>query len=147
MPTDVIFCGICTIVEPLGHGRTPVTEAKCDEECCGEGHAAHEYARNYIHESAEEAAILILVEKKTDSVDLSCRYNEHDNSDKNSKIAVSLTSPVHHKLTISLPPLTGGKQQTVTLNKQLFSCYLCNKRGSIYACKDCIMSKDSKYWF
>ena len=90
MPTDVIFCSICTVVEPLGHGRTPVTEAKCDEECCGEGHAAHEHAGEDIDECTEETAVLPLVKEVGQAVDLCRRDHKHDDAHKNGEITVGL---------------------------------------------------------
>ena len=89
-PTDVIFSGISTVVESFGHGGTPVTEPKSDEERCGEGHAAHEHTGEDVDECAEETAVLPLVQEVGQAVDLCRRDHEHDNTHKNGEIAVGL---------------------------------------------------------
>ena len=90
MPTDVIFSSISTVVKSFGHGGTPVTEPKCDEERCSESHAAHENAREDVNKCAEETAVLPLVQEVGQAVDLCCRDHEHDNAHKNGEIAVGL---------------------------------------------------------
>ena len=90
MPTDVIFCSICTVVKPFGHGRTPITEPKCDEKRCSEGHAAHEYTGEDIDKRAEEAAVLPLVKEVGQAVDLCRRDHKHDDAHKNCEVTVGL---------------------------------------------------------
>ena len=90
MPTNVIFCSICAVVKPFGHGGTPVTEPECDEECRGEGHATHEHAGEDVDEGAEEAAVLPLVQEVGQAVDLCRRDHKHDNTHENGEIAVGL---------------------------------------------------------
>ena len=94
MPTDVIFSSICAVVKSFGHGRTPITEPKCDEKRCSEGHAAHEYTGEDVNKRAEEAAVLPLVEEVGQAVDLCRRDHKHDNAHKDCEIAVGLQNTV-----------------------------------------------------
>ena len=90
MPTNVIFCSISAVVKPFGHGRTPVTEPKCDEERCSEGHAAHEHAGEDVDECTEKATVLPLVKEVGQAVDLCRRDHKHDDAHKDCEIAVGL---------------------------------------------------------
>ena len=117
MPTDVIFCSICTIVEPLGHCRTPVTEAKCDEECCGEGHAAHEHAGEDVDECTEETAVLPLVKEVGQAVDLCRRDHKHDDAHKNGEITVGLQD-IH----ILIKSFNLNVSSILTLNMDNWTC-------------------------
>ena len=98
------------------HFATPDIEAQSDEESSGKSHAAHEDARDDVNEGAEEAAVLVLVEEHADPVDLCGGDDEHDHAHEDGEVAVGLTGPVHHKLSIPLSPLPRSKQQTMTLN-------------------------------
>ena len=92
------------------HLATPDIEAQSDEESSSERHAAHEDARDDVNECTEEAAVLVLVEEHADPVDLGGGDDEHDHAHEDGEVAVGLTGPVHHELTISLSPLSSCEQ-------------------------------------
>ena len=112
---DVVLSSVSAVLEPLGHLPAPDVEAERDEERGGEGHAAHEDARDHVHERTEETAVLVLVEEHADPVYLGGGDDEHDDPHEYGEVAVGLTRPVHHELAVLLPPLPGGEEKAVAL--------------------------------
>jgi len=107
---NIILSSISAVLKPPGHLSAPDIEAQGDEEGRGEGHAAHEDAGDDVHKRTEEAAVLVLVEEHADSVGLGGGDDEHDDANKDGEVAVGLTGPVHHELSILLPPLSCGEE-------------------------------------
>ena len=67
---------------------------------------AHKDTRYDINKCTKKATVFPFVKENADPVDLCCRDNKHDNSNKYSEVAVCLTSPIDYKLAIfftSLP--------------------------------------------
>ena len=114
-PVYVILRGVSAVLKPPCHLAAPDIEAESDEESRSESHAAHENAGDDVNKRTEEAAVLVLIEEHADPVHLSGRDDEHDDTNKDGKVAVSLAGPVNHELSVLLPPLPCGEQQAVTL--------------------------------
>ena len=114
-PVYVILRGVSAVLKPPCHLAAPDIEAESDEESRSESHAAHENAGDDVNKRTEEAAVLVLIEEHADPVHLSGRDDEHDDTNKDGKVAVGLTGPVNHELSVLLPPLPCGEQQAVTL--------------------------------